>query len=136
MTENNEVKEPELVPAVLEPEKKKSNAGRKPKPITEAQLRGLMRMKPTKEDVAAFFECTTRTIDNHIKKHYKTDFFTFRDQNAVHTRHALIRKAIEKALDGDNQMLIFTLKNMCHWKEKAEIEHSPTESLIRLAYSL
>ena len=118
--------------------KKKSKAGRPTVKITDAQLRGLMRMKPSKEDCAAFFECTTRTIDNYIKRHYKLDFFTFREQNAVHTRHSLIRKCIEKALkgDGDNQTLIFALKNMCNWKDKQELEHAPSESFIRLAYNL
>lgn len=86
--------------------------------INPAQLKALMRLKPTLEDTAAHFEVSTRTIERFIKKNFKLTFVEFRNQNMVHTRHGLIRKAIEKALSGDNTMLIFCLKNLCGWRDK------------------
>lgn len=98
--------------------------GRPPKVIDEQQLRALMRLKPSLEDTAAFFEVSTTTIEDHIKKQYKKTFFEFRNENAVHTRHALIRKAVSEALqeDTNTQMLQFCLKNLCGWKDRVESE--------------
>lgn len=94
--------------------------GRPKKEINLEQLKALMRLKPTQKDTAAFFECCEDTIDNVIKKHFKCTFSEFRDQNMVHTRFSLIRKAIQKAEGGDNCMLIFCLKNLCGWVDKFE----------------
>jgi hypothetical protein len=94
--------------------------GRPKKEINLEQLKALMRLKPTQKDTAAFFECSEDTIDNVIKKNFKCTFSEFRDQNMVHTRFSLIRKAIQKAENGDNCMLIFCLKNLCGWVDKFE----------------
>lgn len=81
-----------------------------------------MRLKPTLEDTAAHFECSTKTIQRFIRDNFDLDFVQFRDQNMVHTRHGIIRKAIEKAMAGDNTMLIFCLKNLCGWKDRYEAD--------------
>ncbi len=86
--------------------------------IESAKLKALMRLKPTLEDTAAFFECSTKSIQRFIRDEWDLDFVQFREQNMVHTRLALIRKAIDKAEKGDNVMLIFCLKNVCGWKDK------------------
>ena len=95
------------------------------KEIDMDQLAALMRLKPSQEDCAAFFKCSPDTISNRIKEITISEenptgltFSEFRDQNMVHTRFSLIRKALSKANAGDNVMLIFTLKNLCGWKEK------------------
>lgn len=88
--------------------------------INEDQLKGLCRLKPTKADVAAFFKCSEDTIENRVKELGYANFSAFRDQNMVHTRFALVRKAIQKAESGDNTMLIFALKNLCGWADKIE----------------
>jgi uncharacterized protein YbcV (DUF1398 family) len=90
------------------------------KEIEEGQLRGLCRLKPTKADVAAFFSCSEDTIENRVKELGYPSFSAFRDENMVHTRFSLIRKAISKAEAGDNVMLIFTLKNLCGWADRNE----------------
>jgi AraC-like DNA-binding protein len=92
--------------------------GRPKKLIDEAQLRALMRMKPTLKDTAAFFECSEDTIEKRCKEIAGVNFTEFREQNMVHTRLSLVRKAIQKAEGGDNTMLIFCLKNLCDWKDK------------------
>ena len=99
------------------------------------KLKQFMRMKPTLEDTAAFFEVSTRTVEQTIRDEFNLTFREFRDQNMVHTRHALIRKALEKALSGDNTMLIFCLKNMCGWQDKVEME-SIGESVLKLKYAI
>lgn len=86
--------------------------------IDEHQLKTLMRLKPTLKDTAAFFECSEDTIEKRIKEIAKVSFTEFRDQNMVHTRFSLVRKAITKAESGDNTMLIFCLKNLCDWRDK------------------
>jgi uncharacterized protein YbcV (DUF1398 family) len=88
------------------------------KEIDEKQIKALMRLKPTLADTAAFFECAERTIERFIREHFDLSFVEFRDQNMVHTRLNLIRKAVSKAESGDNTMLIFCLKNLCGWKDK------------------
>lgn len=92
--------------------------------IDENQLKGLCRLKPRIEDVAAFFGCSHDTIERRVREFGYDTFASFREQNMVHTRFSLIRKAIQKAESGDNVMLIFTLKNLCGWSDKNEIEHT------------
>lgn len=90
------------------------------------KLKSLMRLKPTLADTAAFFEVSERTIERVISKKFKISFVEFRDQNMVHTRLNIVRKAIQKAESGDNVMLIFCLKNLCGWKDKQPGEEDHT----------
>jgi len=90
--------------------------------IDEKKLKSLMRLKPTLEDTAAFFECSGRTIERFIRENFEITFFEFRERYMVHTRLNIVRKAIQKAENGDNVMLIFCLKNLCGWRDKAEGE--------------
>lgn len=99
-----------------------AKTGRPPLDIPDEKLKAIMRMKPTLEDTAAFFECHTDTITKLIRKKFDLSFSEFRDQNMVHTRFNLIRTAITKAEGGDNCMLIFCLKNLCGWADKQEIK--------------
>jgi len=92
--------------------------GRPPVDIDKQKLKALMRLKPTLADTAAFFECAERTIERFIREQFDVSFVDFREQNMVHTRLNLVRKAIDKAEKGDNTMLIFCLKNVCGWKDK------------------
>jgi AraC-like DNA-binding protein len=108
--------------------------GRPKVEIAEAQLKAIMRLNPTMKDTAAFFECSEDTIERQIKRDYGLTFAEFREKNMVHTRFALVRKAIQKATAGDNVMLIFVLKNLCKWKDR--YDHSPDEmtNTIPIAY--
>lgn len=94
------------------------------KVIEEAKLRAILRMKPTLKDVAAFFECSEDLIEKACKKYGSCSFSEFREQNMVHTRFSIIRKAISKAESGDNTMLIFCLKNLCGWVDKFDNNHT------------
>lgn len=103
---------------MAKPGPKKGEGGRPTKDIDLDQLAALCRMKPTQKDCADFFKVSVDTIARKIKDASGLTFAEFRDQNMVHTRFSLIRKAIKKAENGDNTMLIFCLKNMCGWRDK------------------
>jgi hypothetical protein len=88
-------------------------------------LGAFMRFKPSEEDCAAYFKCSTDTIVRRIKEHTKSaeypngmSFAQFRAQNMVHTRYNLIRTAIKKAESGDNDMLKYCLTNLSEWVTK------------------
>ena len=111
-------------------------AGRPRKEIDETQLRALCRLKPTKSDVAAFFSCSEDTIENRVKELGFANFSAFRDENMVHTRFSLIRKAIQKAEGGDNVMLIWATKNLCGWSDKQDVDHSTGGKPFQLNYKV
>lgn len=103
--------------------------------IDDTQLTALMRLKPSLADTAAFFSCSEDTIERYLRRTHKVGFADFREQNMVHTRFSLVRKALEKAQAGDNVMLIFALKNLCGWQDKPEIPPLAEEPLnLKLAY--
>lgn len=83
----------------------------------DRQLRGILRLKPTLKDCAAFLEVHPDTVEKHIRKKYKMTFSEFRTENMVHTRFSLIRTAIKQAENGNTAMLIFCLKNLCGWAD-------------------
>lgn len=102
------------------------------KEIESEKLASMMRWKPTLADTAAFFKCSEDTIERRIKERWGLTFAEFREQNMVQTRFSLIRTAIDKALGGDNVMLIFCLKNLCGW-ENNPVSEKPVEDPIYVA---
>ena len=99
------------------------------------KLKQFLRLKPTLKDTAAFFDCTERTVERRIKEETGLTFPQLRDKQMTHTRHALIQKAISEALNKNNVMLIFCLKNLCGWSDKQEVQEQSTQT-IKLAYSV
>lgn len=110
--------------------------------IDDAKLKMLMKMKPTLPDTAAFLDVSEDTLCRHIRKNYNQTYAEFRAAHMVKTKFDLVRTAIEKALAGDNVMLIFCLKNLCQWADKpveqeeqseeAKIKTMPTADLVKL----
>lgn len=94
--------------------------------IDQEQLEALCRMNPTLKDAAAFFKCSEDTIERRCKEFGYNDFADARQQNMVHTRLKLIRKALSMADSGNTAMMIFALKNLCGWSDK--LEHKQDES--------
>lgn len=110
-------------------------AGRPKIEIDVNQYKALMRLNPTLKDTAAFFECSEDTIINWLEKNFGTrDFSAIRQQNMVHTRLAMIRKAVQMAEAGNTAVLIFCLKNLCGWTDK--VDEGQVKSIIQLAYAL
>ena len=90
------------------------------KELDREQFEALCRLNPTLKDCAAFFQVSEDTIERRCKEWEYSGFADARDKNMVHTRLTLIRTAVKKAEKGDNTMLIFSLKNLCGWKDKHE----------------
>lgn len=101
----------------------------------DRQLKELCRMKPTLQDAAAFLGVSESAIHRHLKSKYKMTFEEFRAKHMVFTRHMLVRTALKKAENGDNCMLIFCLKNLCHWQDKIE-QTTDSNHTIKLNYKL
>jgi AraC-like DNA-binding protein len=91
------------------------------KDIPEEQLKAICRLKPTLKDVAAFFQCSEDTIERRCKTYGNCTFAEFREQNMVHTRFDLIRKAMRMA-ETNPTMMIFCLKNICKWVDKHDVD--------------
>lgn len=84
------------------------------------KLSEYMRLLPTLEETADFFECSQRSVEREIRDKFNLSFVEFRQQKGVHTRMGIKRKMIEKALSGDNTMLIWLSKNMLGMADKVE----------------
>lgn len=105
------------------------------------ELKEIMRLAPTLKDVSAFFDVSEDTIERTIRQNYDLTFAEFKDQNMVHTRFSLIRKAIQEATKDrpNTAMLIFALKNLCGWKDRFDEVKLPEEgddNTIYLAYEI
>jgi hypothetical protein len=75
------------------------------------------------------------TIARHIRKEYDLTFAEYREKKLQKTVLKLVEKAIDKALSGDNTMLIWTMKNLAGWADKNETLISEVKP-IQLKYSL
>lgn len=69
----------------------------------------------SKEDIAFMSNCSQDKLEIEIKKNFGCTFSAYRLKKLSATKAKLIEKAIQKALAGDNTMLIFSLKNLCKW---------------------
>ena len=103
------------------------------KDVDLQKLKALMRMHPTLEDTAAFFEVSVDTIERVIKKNFKMRFAEFRKQNEVHTRFTAMRNLIKAMERGQSWAIIWYMKNQMGWKDKHEIS-GDSNSPITLAY--
>ncbi len=84
------------------------------------QLESMMKLSPSIQETADFFRCSHDVIERFVKEKFQETFASFRDKRAVHTRMSIKRKMIEKALSGDNTMLIWLSKNMLGMSDKVE----------------
>ena len=87
-------------------------------------LNSILQFKCSKKVCADHLGCSEDTIDRRIKEEHDCTFKEYAETKLSTTKVKLQTKAIEKALGGDNTMLIFCLKNICAWSDKQEIDHS------------
>jgi hypothetical protein len=112
--------------------------------IDADKLRSFMRLKPSLEHTASFFNCNESTIVRFIKSNFEQSFFEFRDRQMNNTRHALVQKALSEAMganelkDDDGKviskgkpvntaLMIFSLKNLAGWSDVQDVTHTVKE---------
>jgi hypothetical protein len=75
------------------------------------------------------------TIERNIRKEHGLTFAEYREKKMQKTVLKLVEKAVDKALAGDNTMLIWTLKNLAGWADKNETLISELKP-VQLKYSI
>ena len=100
-------------------------------------LDALLQRSSSKIDCAAIMDCSSDTIERNIKEKHDMTFVQYREKKMATTRTRLIEKALSMAFSGDRVMLIFSLKNLCNWKDKQEIStDDETRKALTLAYKV
>lgn len=94
--------------------------GRKRVIIDWVKLDSYLQLKASLKTCSILLECSHDTIERNIKKQYKMTFSEYAATKFEPVKLKLVQKAIGKAMDGDNTMLIFCLKNLCGWADKVE----------------
>jgi len=101
---------------------KKNNGGRPEAVIEWDQLDKLCQMHATQEEIAAFLGITVDTIDSRLKKRFNKSFSEYYQEKAALGKISLRRAQLQKALGGDNTMMIWLGKNMLGQKDSQELD--------------
>lgn len=111
-------------------------SGRPHKEFDWKTLNALLQRGASLLACAEILECSEDTIQRHIKKDFDgITFGEYREKKLQKTIVKLIEKAVDKALGGDNTMLIWTMKNLAGWSDKQETTISEMKP-IQLKYAL
>lgn len=105
----------------------KPKIGRPLKPLDWKKVDLLCSYKLSLEDVAYLSEISDTQLEARIRKEFGCSFLEYRVKKVSTIKVRLINKAIEKALAGDNTMLIFCLKNLCKWCDNPNLGYLPTD---------
>lgn len=89
-------------------------------PFSWEKLDGLLAFKANLTVCEEILGVHQNTIKNHIRARYGITFTEYMDRKLSVTKMRLIQKAIKMAENGSATMLIFCLKNICHWQDKIE----------------
>jgi len=73
---------------------------------------------PTQRTCADQLGVSESTIEKRIREKYDLTFSEYREQKASGVKIKLVKKAIHEALNGNNALLIFCLKNYCGWSDR------------------
>lgn len=99
---------------------KSSKAGRPRIEIEWDKLDAYLSLKSSKRVCALLLGISEDTIERAIQRDKGCSFTDYADKCLAPTKLKLVQKALTKALNGDNTMLIFSLKNLCGWADKVE----------------
>lgn len=97
-----------------------------PMPKTEVDfsaLDALLQFKVSMNFCADYLGVSTDAIRRRIKEKYNMTFTEYHALKMEGTATKLQQKAIKMALEGNNTMMIFCLKNLAKWADKQEVEH-------------
>ena len=100
--------------------KDKTTMGRKKIEFNWEKFDSYLQLRASKRACASLMNMSVDTIERNVKKKYKCTFTEYAEAKLEPVRLKLVQKAISKALDGDNTMLIFSLKNLCGWADKMD----------------
>lgn len=97
--------------------------------INAEELNKLMKLQPSEQEAADWFDVKVKTLARFVRKHFGCSFVQLRDKSFVQTKIAIKRAQIDKALKGDNTMLIWCGKQYLGQAEKVEQKNIPVGSL-------
>lgn len=104
----------------------KKNTGKTGRPpaaqnkIDEKVLKDLLKFYPSKQEAADWFDVSPSSLERFINKAFGCSFDDFRDKSFVKTKIAIKRKQIQKALTGDNVMLVWCGKQYLGQMDKMD----------------
>lgn len=90
----------------------------------------------TTQMAADYLEVSVSYLEKKITAEKGMALGEYRNLKMASTKLKLIQKALSKAFDGDNTMLIFSLKNLCGWSDKIEHGFDKDKKTILLKYNL
>ena len=92
--------------------------GRLPAKINIKEVEALMAFYPSLSEVSGWFQTSEDTIQRLIKEHYALNFADFRMRFMGKTKINLKRIAIQKALDGNDKMLLHCLRVLTNMDDR------------------
>ena len=94
--------------------------GQPKKEVDFSALDALLQFKVSAEFCADYLGVSRDTIYRRVKENYDMTFSQYHALKIQGTATKLQQKAIKMALEGNNTMLIFCLKNLAGWADKQE----------------
>jgi len=86
-------------------------------------LDAILQCGATKVMAGNIMDCSVDTIERCIDQEHNITFTQYRDRKLDSTKLKLIQTALARATSGKSDtMLIFTLKNLCGWKNEGPDE--------------
>jgi len=82
------------------------------------KFNAILQFMPQKDVASDIMGVSEDTIDRRIKEMHNCTFKEYRERKMAPVKMRLVKKAIDKAMNGDNTMLIFCLKNLCGWSDR------------------
>jgi hypothetical protein len=108
---------------MLDKTKPESKMGRPAKDFDWEIFYKYLKTKPTLADASEFMSTEENpisedTIANRIRAKHDCTYTELREKKMAGIRRSLVQKALDMALNGGNAtMLIFSLKNLCGWRD-------------------
>jgi len=90
-------------------------------------LDALLQFKVSAEFCADHLGVSRDTIFRRVKEKFGITFGEYHKLKIEGTATKLQQKAIKMALEGNNTMMIFCLKNLAGWADKQETTHTVSE---------
>jgi len=94
------------------------------------KLDDILELHATLEECAASFKCSVDTVENAVKRKHEITFSEYSAQKSPVCTLSLRRRQIQKALSGDNTMLIWLGKQYLGQSDKSEIKQDQRQIVI------